>query len=87
MDVKTDFLNVKMDKEMFIKVPDGAEPGKADEVFRLNLGLYGTKQAGRLWGTKLDEELKAMGAVRSKAGPEVDKVEPDISAHYTRNNS
>jgi len=39
VDVKTAFLNAKMDKEMYIKLPDGTEPGKADEVFRLNLAL------------------------------------------------
>jgi len=69
VDVKTAFLNAKMDKEKWIKLPDGTEPGKADEVFRLNRALYGTKQAGRLWGIKLDKELKAMGAVRSKVDP------------------
>jgi len=31
--------------------------------------MYGTKQAGRLWGIKLDKELKAMGPVRSKVDP------------------
>ena len=66
MDVKTAFLNAKMDKEMYIKLPDGTKPGEADEVFRLNLALYGTQQAGRLWGIKLDKELKAVGTVRSK---------------------
>jgi len=69
VDIKTAFLNAKMDKKKWIKLPDGTEPGKADEVFRLNLALYGTKQAGRLWGIKLDKELRAMGAVRSKVDP------------------
>jgi len=36
---------------------------------RLNLALSGTKQAGRLWGIKLDKELKEMGTVRSKVDP------------------
>ena len=48
VDVKTAFLNAKMDKEMYINLPDGTEPGNAHEVFRLNLALYGTKRAGRL---------------------------------------
>jgi len=69
VDVKTALLNAKMDKEMYINLRDGTEPGEAHEVFRLNLALYGTKQAGRLWGIKLDKELKAMGAVRSKVDP------------------
>jgi len=69
VEFKTAFLNAKMDKEMYINLPEGTEPGAAHEVFRLNLALYGTKQAGRLWGIKLDKELKAMGAVRSKVDP------------------
>jgi len=69
VDVRTAFSNSKMDKKMYTKLPDGSELGEADEVFRLNLALYGTKQAGRLWGIKLDKELKAMGAVRSKVDP------------------
>ena len=69
MDVKTAFLHAKMDKEMYINLPDGTEPGGAHDVFLLNLAPYGTKQAGRLWGIKLDKELKAMGAVRSKVDP------------------
>jgi len=37
VDVKTAFLSAKMDKEMFINLPDGTEPREAHEVFRLNL--------------------------------------------------
>ena len=69
VDVKTAFLNAKMDKEMYIKLPDGVDPKGLEEICRLNLALYGTKQAGRLWGIKLDKELKEMGAVRSKVDP------------------
>jgi len=69
VNVKTAFLNAKMDKEMYIKLPDGVEPEKLEEMCRLNLALYGTKQAGRLWGIKLDKVLKKMGAVRSKVDP------------------
>jgi len=69
VDVKTALLNVKMDKEMYIKLPDGIEPEGVEEMCRLNLVLYGIKQAGRLWGIKLDKELKEIGAVRSKVDP------------------
>jgi len=69
VNVKMAFLNAKMDQEMYIKLLDGTKPGEADEVFRLNLALYGTQQAGRLWGIKLDKELKAVGTVPSKVDP------------------
>ena len=56
-------------KGMYINLLVGGELGEVYEVFRLNLGLYGTKQTGRLWGMKLDKGLKAKGAVRSKVDP------------------
>jgi len=57
IDVKTAFLNATMDTEMYIKLPDGVESGEPAAVRRLNLALYGTKQAGWLWGIKLNKEL------------------------------
>jgi len=69
VDVKTAFLNANMDKEMNIKLPDGAEDADQGEMCRLNLALYGAKQAGRLWGMKLEKELKEMGASRSPVDP------------------
>jgi len=66
VDVKTAFLNAKMDKEVYIKLLAGAEPGKEDDVRRLNHALYGTEQARRIWGIKLIKALNAIGAVRSK---------------------
>ena len=69
VDVKTAFLNAKMDKEMYIKLPDCVEDGDQGEMCRLNLALYGTKQAGRLWGMKLDKELQGIGASRTLADP------------------
>jgi len=48
VDVKTAFVNAKMDKDMYINPPDGVEGGSLEEVCRLNLPLYGTKQARRL---------------------------------------
>jgi len=48
VDVKTAFHHAKMDKEMYIKLLDGAEPEGLEEMCRLNLALNGTNQAGRL---------------------------------------
>jgi len=48
---------------MYIKPPDGVDPKGLEVMCRLNRALYGTKQAGRLWGIKVDKELKEMGAV------------------------
>jgi len=54
---------------MYIKLPDGVDPKGLEGMCRLNRALYGTKQAGRFWGIKLDKELKEMGAVWSKVDP------------------
>jgi len=69
VDVMTAFLNAKIDKEMYIKLPDRIESEGVEEMCRLNLALYGTKQAGRLWGIKLDKELKEIRALRFKVNP------------------
>jgi len=69
VDVKTVFLNANMDKEMYIELPDGVEPEGLEEMCRLNLALYGTKQAGRLWGIKLEKELKRDGGGPVRGGP------------------
>ena len=69
VDVKTALLNAKMDKETYITLPEGIESGEPADVRRHNLAQYGTKQAGRLWGIKLNEELEQMGATRSTVDP------------------
>jgi len=69
VDVKTAFLNAKMDKEMCINLPDGIKPEGVEEMCLRNLALYGTKKAGRLWDIKLDKQHKEIGAVRSKIDP------------------
>jgi len=58
-----------MDKKMYIKLPVGVESRELADVRRLNLALYGTKQAGRLRGIKLNEELEKTGATRSTVDP------------------
>ena len=48
VDFKTAFLNAEMDKEMYVKISDDVEPQGLEGMCRLDLALYGTKQAGRL---------------------------------------
>jgi len=54
VDVQTAFLNAKMDKEMYLKLPDGVEYGDSGEIFRPNLALGGTKQAGHVRRSPVD---------------------------------
>jgi len=69
VDVKTAFLNAKIDNEVYIKLPDGVEAGNQGEMCRLNQALYGTKQPGRRCVFKLDEELQGIGALRNLVDP------------------
>ena len=48
MDVKSTFLNVILDEEVYIEKPEGfVDPNKKDMVCKLHKELYGFKQAPR----------------------------------------
>ena len=57
LDFKRAFLNTKLDHVIHIEAPDGVQC-PANQVIRLNKGLYGLKQASYLWNTMIDTFLK-----------------------------
>ena len=62
MDVKSAFLNGKLEEEVYVAQPPGFEdPKNPDKVFRLNKALYGIKQAPRAWYDTLKEFLMTKG--------------------------
>jgi hypothetical protein len=64
MDVKIAFLNGELDKEIYMKQPDGfVAPGQEKKVCRLKKSLYGLKQAPKQWHEKFDRNLTSVDFV------------------------
>jgi hypothetical protein len=62
IDVKTTFLNGKIEHEVFVEQPDGFVLHNKDTyVCKLRKALYGLKQAPRVWYDRIDGFLKSLG--------------------------
>ena len=74
IDVKGAYLNGKLDKDVYMRQPEGfIEPGKERLVCKLLKGVYGLKQSGRVWHHLLKTKLKN---IRFKAG------EADMTVYF-----
>ena len=70
MDVKTTFLNGKLEEEVYMEIPDGFESaGDPSKVCKLNRAFYGLKQAPKAWYANIDSWLLNQGMLRSGAHP------------------
>jgi len=69
IDIKTAYLNAPMDVDVYVDLPVGYSGAGPNTVAKLRSALYGTKQAGRLWGEHLCATLTAAGANRSTTDP------------------
>jgi hypothetical protein len=70
IDVKTAFLNGRVEEEIYIAQPEGyIVPGHENDVCRLNKSIYGICQAGRIWYKTLHDALLDFGLVQSTADP------------------
>jgi hypothetical protein len=68
MDVKSAFLNNKLQKVLYVAQPPGfVVAGEETKVLRLSKALYGLRQAPRAWYAKLDAVLLALGFHRSES--------------------
>jgi hypothetical protein len=61
VDIKTAFLNVELEEEVFVTQPPGFSNGNKKVVYRLKKALYGLKQAPRAWHKRLTRDLGEMG--------------------------
>lgn len=54
MDVKFDFLNNVLEKEVYIEQQPGYFQGGDDKVYKLKKALYELRQTPRAWYTRID---------------------------------
>lgn len=78
MDVVTAYLYGDLDKDIYMKVPEGLKTNIVPEGFgkqrsahsiKLRRSLYGLKQSGRLWYNRLSEYLSKEGYVNEELCP------------------
>jgi hypothetical protein len=59
MDVRSSFLNGKLEEEVYIEQEEGFQLSKnADYVCKLKKSLYGLKKTPRAWYSTLDKYLQ-----------------------------
>nr|KAJ0188744.1 hypothetical protein LSAT_V11C900473560 [Lactuca sativa] len=69
MDMRTAFLNGKLDEEIYTKQPVGfVMPGNENNVCKLKKPLYGLKQAPKQWHQKHDHVVLFNGFALNQAG-------------------
>jgi len=68
IDIKVEYLNAKLDEDIYMEVPEGVE-GYRKGYWKLKKALYGLKQSGRLWNKTLDSELNKIRLIRLKSEP------------------
>ena len=62
VDVKGAYLNGRLNETVYMRQPEGfATEGKENLVCRLNKGIYGLKQSGRVWYRTLRAEMEKLG--------------------------
>jgi hypothetical protein len=72
MDVKTTFLNGKLEEEIYMEQLQGfVHQGGEHLVCKLHKSLYGLKQSPRAWNQKLDAFIKSIEFMKSEADPSV----------------
>ena len=67
IDISQAFINRELDVEIYMQQPEGFSRGNPGTVLRLVKGLYGLKQAGRVWNQKLHSVLLQIGLKQLKS--------------------
>ncbi|KAK8572986.1 hypothetical protein V6N12_029026 [Hibiscus sabdariffa] len=70
MDVKTTFLNGKLEEDVYMTQPEGfVTPENAGKVCKLQRSIYGLKQASRSWNLRFNDPIKEFGFIRNEDEP------------------
>ncbi|KAK9044561.1 hypothetical protein V6N11_058459 [Hibiscus sabdariffa] len=70
MDVKTAFLNGKLEEDVYMTQPQGfVTPENARKVCKLQRSIYGLKQASRSWNLCFNDVIKEFGFIRNEDEP------------------
>ncbi|GKE56273.1 retrotransposon protein, putative, ty1-copia subclass [Tanacetum coccineum] len=70
MDVKTAFLNGRLNNDVYMVQPEGfLNPKHPGRVCKLQRSIYGLKQASRSWNKRFDEEIKKYGFTQNPDEP------------------
>ncbi|KAK8632175.1 hypothetical protein V6N13_028952 [Hibiscus sabdariffa] len=75
MDVKTTFLNGKLEEDVYLTQLEGfVTPENAGKVCKLQRSIYGLKQASRSWNLRFNDAIKEFGFIRNEDEPCVYKM-------------
>ncbi|KAK8686089.1 hypothetical protein V6N13_125116 [Hibiscus sabdariffa] len=67
MDVKTAFLNGKLEKDVYMTQPEGfVTPENAGKVCKLQRSIYGLKKASRSWNLRFNDAIKGLDSSKTK---------------------
>ncbi|KAK8694851.1 hypothetical protein V6N13_072395 [Hibiscus sabdariffa] len=70
MDVKTSFLNGKLEEDAYMTQSKGfVTPENAGKVCKLQRSIYGLKQASRSWNLRFNEAIQEFGFIRNEDEP------------------
>ena len=70
-DVRRAYFYAKTNRELYIELPKEDTEAGWDEVGKLNLSLYGTRDAAKNWQEHLSRHLEEIGFVRGVGHPSV----------------
>ncbi|KAK8573908.1 hypothetical protein V6N13_096839 [Hibiscus sabdariffa] len=70
MDVKTAFLNGKLEEDVYMTQPEGfVTLENAGKVCKLQRSIYGLKQASRSWNLRFNDAIQEFGFIRNEDEP------------------